>query len=266
MSSWETDSAAGWTAAGWATEDWSDGCIAGSEQTTWGGGGGSWEQSGQQQSGLPSRSPDRSPYSREPGNGNRPKANDPSGWSRGENRPTEFEYNAMLKFGKDGVTKKVGNQFKTYHYRENKEMGVEDKMSLLFTVLQREKDAKIKEAAAHEADMHHHTQAMERAHNELMDEAMKTKVPLVRTVEVVKEVVVEVLKEVQVVQRVEVEKRIYVEVDVLPDGIEKPEPLYKGGQSIHQWWATWMSGSYETPLGIKGKTGRPAWYSASVYS
>ena len=101
MSTWETDWAAGWTAAVWATEDWSAGCSAGSEQTTWGGSCGSWEQSGQQ-----SRSPDRSPYSREPGNGNRPKANDPKGWSRGENRPTEFEYNAMLKFGKAGVTKR----------------------------------------------------------------------------------------------------------------------------------------------------------------
>ena len=95
---------------------------------------------------------------------------------------------------------------------------------------------------------------------------MKKKTPQVRTVEVVKEVVVEVLKEVHVVQRVEVEKRIFVEVDVLPDGIERPEPLFKGGQSIHQWWASWMSGAYETPAGIKGKHGRPAWYSASVYS
>ena len=69
-----------------------DACCTGSE-----GGCGSWEQSGQQQSGLQSRSPDRSPYSREPGNGNRPKANDPQGWSRGENRPTELEFKAMIK-------------------------------------------------------------------------------------------------------------------------------------------------------------------------
>ena len=173
MSTWETDWAAGWTAAVWATEDWSAGCSAGSEQTTWGGGCGSWEQSGQQQSGQQSRSPDRSPYSREPGDGNRPKANDPNGWSRGENRPTEFEYNAMLKFGPDGVSKRVGNQFKTYIYKEKKEMGVEDKMSRLFNALQREEEAKIKREADHEADLEYHSAAMERAHNVLMDEATK---------------------------------------------------------------------------------------------
>ena len=179
----------------------------------------------------------------------------------------------MLKFGKDGVTKRVGNQFKTYLYKETKEMGVEDKMSRLFNALKREQDAKIKEAAAHEADMHHHTQAMERAHNELMDEAMKkVRAPLLRTVEVpvevtvIKEVVVEieVVKEVKVIEKVV--QKVYVEVDVLPKGKPRPEPLFRGGQSIHQWWASWMSGAYETPAGIKGKLGRPAWYSASVYS
>jgi hypothetical protein len=270
MSTWETDWAAGWTAAVWATEDWSAGCSAGSEQTTWGGGCGSWEQSGQQQSGLQSRSPDRSPYSREPGNGNRPKANDPKGWSRGENRPTEFEYNAMLKFGPDGVTKKVGNQFKTYLYKETKDMGAEDRMSRLFNALQRQEEAKIKMEAAHEEDLEYHSAAMERAHNVLMDEAMKKRGTLVRTVEVevevLKEVVVEVVKEVHVVQKVEVVKKVFVEVDVLPKGEPRPEPLFRGGQSVHQWWATWMSGAYETPAGIKGKHGRPAWYSASVYS
>ena len=266
MSSWETDWAAGWTAAGWATEDWSAGCIAGSEQTTWGGGGGSWEQSGQQQSGLQSRSPDRSPYSREPGNGNRPKANDPKGWDRGENRPTEFEFNAMMKFGPDGVNKKVGLQFKTYIYKEGKDMTAEDRESRAFNALQRKEEAMLKMAEAHEKDVDYHSDVMLHAHNVLMDEAMKTKIPLVRTVEVVKEVVVEVVKEVHVVQKVEVEKRIYVEVDVLPKGGPRPQPLFRGGQSVHQWWATWMSGAYETPAGIKGKHGRPAWYSASVYS
>ena len=149
----------------------------------------------------------------------------------------------MLKFGKDGVTKKVGNMFKTYHYRENQKMGVEDRSSFLVNVLEREKAAKIAEAASHEADMQHHLESMQRAHNELMDQAVEEmRAQGVRTVEV------------------------YVEVDVLPDGIERPKPLFKGGQSIHQWWASWMSGAYETPAGIKGKTGRPAWYSASVYS
>ena len=97
---------------------------------------------------------------------------------------------------------------------------------------------------------------------------MKANKPLVRTVEVVKEVVVEVevIKEVPVLQRVEVEKKIYVEVDVLQKGEPRPAPLFRGGQSVHQWWAGWMSGAYETPAGIRGKTGRPAWYSAAVYS
>ena len=132
-------------------------------------------------------------------------------------------------------------------------------MSRLFTALQREQDAKIKEAAAHEADMQHHTQAMERAHNELMDEAMKkVRAPLVRTVEVPVEVTVikEVVVEVEVIEKVV--QKVYVEVDVLPKGKPRPEPLFRGGQSIHQWWASWMSGAYETPAGIKGKHGRPA--------
>ena len=257
---------AGWTASGWATGDWSAGGSAGSEQTPWTGSRGSWEQSGQQ-----SRSPARSPYHREPGNGNRPKANDPNGWSRGENRPTEFEYNAMMQFGKDGVTKRVGNQFKAYIYKEGKDMGVEDKMSKLWNALQRAEEAKIKIAANHQADLEYHSKAMERAHNVLMDEALKEmRAPLVRTVEVPVEVVVEVpvevvvFKEVKVIEKVV--ERVYVEVDVLHKGEPRPAPLFRGGQSVHQWWASWMSGAYETPAGIKGKTGRPAWYSASVYS
>jgi hypothetical protein len=183
----------------------------------------------------------------------------------------------MMQFGKDGVTKRVGNQFKAYIYKEGKDMGVEDKMSKLWNALQRAEEAKIKIAANHEADLEYHSKAMERAHNVLMDEALKEmRAPLVRTVEVPVEVVVEVpvvqevvvFKEVKVIEKVVhvVEKKIYVEVDVLPKGDPRPQPLFRGGQSVHQWWATWMSGSYETPLGIKGKTGRPAWYSASVYS
>ena len=172
----------------------------------------------------------------------------------------------MMQFGKDGVTKKVLNQFKTYNYKDRKDMGVEDKMSKMWNALQRAEEVKIKIEADHEADLEYHSSVLQRAHNELMDEAMKANKPLVRTVEVVKEVVVEVVKEVHVVQKVEVEKKIYVEVDVLHKGEPRPAPLFRGGQSVHQWWASWMSGAYETPAGIKGKTGRPAWYSASVYS
>ena len=32
-----------------------------------------------------------------------------------------------MTYGKDGVTKRVKNMFKTYHHRENQKMGVEDK-------------------------------------------------------------------------------------------------------------------------------------------
>ena len=269
MSTWDTHWAAGWS----TKDDWSAGWSAGSEQTKWEGSCGSWEQSGQQ-----SRSPEyhQSPYHREPGNGYRPKANDPSGWSHGDNKPTEFEYNAMMQFGKDGVTKRVGNQFKAYIYKEGKDMKAEDDRSKMWNALQRADEAKIKIEAEHEADLKFHSDAMERAHNVLMDEALKEmRAPLVRTVEVpvevevIKEVVVEVevevFKEVKVIEKVVVVQKVFVEVDVLPDGIERPKPLFKGGQSIHQWWGTWMSGAYETPVGIRGKTGRPAWYSAAVY-
>ena len=125
--------------------------------------------------------------------------------------------------------------------------------------------------------MQHHLESMERAHNELMDQAVEEmRAQGVRTVEVpvevevIKEVEVEVevevFKEVKVIEKVVVVQKVFVEVDVLPDGIKRPEPLFKGGQSVHQWWASWMSGAYETPAGIKGKHGRPAWYNASVCS
>ena len=98
----------------------------------------------------------------------------------------------MMTYGKDGVTKRVKNMFKTYHHRENQKMGVEDKMSLLVTAFEREQAAKIAEIARSEADMHHHLQSMQRAHNELMDEAVeKMRAQGVRTVEVPVEVEVE---------------------------------------------------------------------------
>jgi hypothetical protein len=72
-------------------------------------------------------------------------------------------------------------------------------------------------------------------------------------------------KEVEVV----VEKAIYVdrfvEVEVLREGAEKPPPIFRAGQSVHQWRAAWMAGAYEAPKGLEGKSARPAWYSASVY-
>ena len=73
-------------------------------------------------------------------------------------------------------------------------------------------------------------------------------------------------KTVQVFVEKEIYRDRYVEVEVLPEGAERPPPLFKGGQSVHQWWSSWMAGAYKVPAGIKGKSGRPAWYSASVFS
>ena len=42
-------------------------------------------------------------------------------------------------------------------------------------------------------------------------------------------------------------------------------PRFLAGQSVHQWWATWMAGAKETPTGIKGKS-RPAWFSSVVFA
>ena len=211
------------------------------------------------------------------GNGYRPKANDPDGWNHGENKPTELEYTEMMECGKNGPRKKIKLMFKTYAHRESEKMGVEDRLSGMVSVLEREKAEKDAAAALHDTMMKQQIESMEAAHEDIMKEEMeKMREQAVRTVEVavevevIKEVVVEVevVKEVVVMQEVVVlqEVKVFVEVDVLPDGVERPPPLFKGGQSIHQWWASWMSGAYETPAGIKGKTGRPAWYSASVYS
>ena len=59
---------------------------------------------------------------------------------------------------------------------------------------------------------------------------------------------------------VEIEKIVYVERDARPS-----EPLFKGGQAVHQWWAGWMGGAAERPMGLKGKT-RPAWFNSQVFA
>ena len=59
---------------------------------------------------------------------------------------------------------------------------------------------------------------------------------------------------------VEIEKIVYVERDARPS-----EPLFKGGQAVHQFWAGWMPGCSESPAGIKGKA-RPAWFSSLVFA
>ena len=59
---------------------------------------------------------------------------------------------------------------------------------------------------------------------------------------------------------VEIEKIVYVEKDARPS-----EPLYKGGQAVHHFWAYWMSGAAERPAGLKGKL-RPAWFNSQVFA
>ena len=59
---------------------------------------------------------------------------------------------------------------------------------------------------------------------------------------------------------VEIEKIVYVERDARPS-----EPLFKGGQAVHQFWAGWMEGAKERPDGLKGKS-RPAWFSSLVFA
>jgi hypothetical protein len=57
-----------------------------------------------------------------------------------------------------------------------------------------------------------------------------------------------------------VEKVVYVEKDARPS-----EPLFKGGQAVHQFWAAWMNGAEVSPTGIKGKA-RPAWFNSQVFA
>jgi hypothetical protein len=43
----------------------------------------------------------------------------------------------------------------------------------------------------------------------------------------------------------------------------KPPPLYKPGESVLQWWASWFASATEPQLSLKGKK-RPAWFRAEV--
>ena len=44
-----------------------------------------------------------------------------------------------------------------------------------------------------------------------------------------------------------------------------PEPKFKCGQIVLQWWSGWMKIAEETPASYNKKS-RPAWYSAKVCS
>ena len=49
------------------------------------------------------------------------------------------------------------------------------------------------------------------------------------------------------------------------DGSRLPNPKFRAGQSVLQWWASWMKSVQETPKNYKKKS-RPAWYSAEICS
>jgi hypothetical protein len=121
----------------------------------------------------------------------------------------------------------------------------------MLAIAEREQAKNTAAAAIHQEELKHQARSMEAQWKLEMEHQTE---------------VVAALAKIAVPEVVEVvvEKQIFVEVEVLPPGAERPPPLFIAGQSVHQWWATWMAGAYETPSGIKGKNGRPAWYSASV--
>ena len=47
--------------------------------------------------------------------------------------------------------------------------------------------------------------------------------------------------------------------------VESPPALFKCGQSVLQWWASWFKDAEETPASYKQKH-RPAWFIAEVTS
>ena len=49
------------------------------------------------------------------------------------------------------------------------------------------------------------------------------------------------------------------------DGSRLPNPKFRAGQSVLQWWASWMKSVQETPKNYKKKS-RPAWCSAEICS
>ena len=186
----------------------------------------------------------------EAGNGYRPKANDPDGWEKGENRPSVAEYENYLTGGQS-CNKKLRLMFKAFAQREGQKMATEDRESKLCRFVEQEQEKQEAAKAFHEAELEYQAKSMEDvyARNKTALLSMAAPVPA----------------EVKFVDRV-VEKTVYVDVEVPADGADRPPPKFLAGQSVHQWWASWMAGATTSPTGISGKTGRPAWYSASVLS
>ena len=84
-----------------------------------------------------------------------------------------------------------------------------------------------------------------------------------QAVEIVKETIVEkivVEEKIVVVEKIVVEEKIvYVEM-----ADSRPEPKFRAGQGVHQWWAHWMPNAARPPAGLRAKS-RPAWFSSSVF-
>ena len=184
--------------------------------------GGSWERSGPRLEAELHRQPWSGYRRREPGNGYRPKANDPAGWDHGENKPSTSELEYMLYYGPAGAGKPLRLKFKAYTHREGQKMGIEDALSGLRAVAEREKAAKDAAELMHQAELESQAEAMEREFSYAIARS-KT---------------IEVIVEKQVVVEKEVYRDVFVEVEVLHEGAERPPPLFKGGQSVHQWWAS----------------------------
>ena len=65
----------------------------------------------------------------------------------------------------------------------------------------------------------------------------------------------------QIIQDLEAEARI-VRATTMASR-PSTEPLFRAGQSVLQWWASWFKKGEPTPKG-KGKKKRPQWYSGEI--
>ena len=67
----------------------------------------------------------------------------------------------------------------------------------------------------------------------------------------------------QMVQRLKAELRTVAATS--KDSLPSTEPLYRFGQSVLQWWASWFKTNGEPPKG-KRKKKRPQWYAGEIVS
>ena len=71
------------------------------------------------------------------------------------------------------------------------------------------------------------------------------------------------------------ESKVFQQIDAMHEELKMyreekagraiPEPKFKTGQSVLQWWSSWMKSAAETPLSYNKKN-RPAWFSAEICS